>query len=117
MSIFVFVLIYIGFAGVKFLLKQMTSNAQAAPVSEELTEVFPVLSEPCDEVKVDLDHDFADTTTADRTEPSMATPQQAVKGPEEVKKPMQDAEKIALTTRNEARRAFIYTEIFNRKYE
>ena len=118
MSIFVFILIYIGFAGIKFLLRQMTSNTQMA--SEELTEVFPTQSEICDdEEEVVLDNDFVDTTVTERTEPSIATPQHttAAKEPEKAKEPIQTTERIAFTTRNEARRAFIYTEIFNRKYE
>ena len=128
MSIFAFILIYVGLAGVKYLLKQLTGNTQAETVGNELTEVFPTLSETSNE-KPPLHYDELEKTAILAKKPDSQAPHFAAlqsndtASIEEGKKAHEKedtnrvSKRIALTTREEARRAFIYTEIFNRKYE
>lgn len=138
MSIFVYILIYIGLAGIKYLFDKMTEDKQARSAGNELKEVFPTLSESCDEYTNSQNYvpeennavmPISDIPTIEEKNksPLFVTPQSndtiADTAIDEKNKAIeketthQKTKKIALTTREEARRAFIYTEIFNRKYE
>ena len=138
MSIFVYILIYIGLAGIKYLFDKMTEDKQARSAGNELKEVFPTLSESCDEYTNSQNYvpeennavmPISDIPTIEekKKSPLFVTPQSndtiADTAIDEKNKAIeketthQKTRKIALTTREEARRAFIYAEIFNRKYE
>ena len=138
MSIFVYILIYIGLAGIKYLFDKMTEDKQARSAGNELKEVFPTLSESCDEYTNSQNYvpeennvvmPISDIPTIEEKNksPLFVTPQSndtiADTAIDEKNKAIeketthQKTRKIALTTREEARRAFIYAEIFNRKYE
>lgn len=138
MSIFVYILIYIGLAGIKYLFDKMTEDKQARSAGNELKEVFPTLSESCDEYTNSQNYvpeennavmPISDIPTIEEKNksPLFVTPQRndtiADTAIDEKNKAIeketthQKTRKIALTTREEARRAFIYAEIFNRKYE
>lgn len=138
MSIFVYILIYIGLAGIKYLFDKMTEDKRARSAGNELKEVFPTLSESCDEYTNSQNYipeennavmPISDIPTIEEKNksPLFVTPQSndtiADTAIDEKNKAIeketthQKTRKIALTTREEARRAFIYAEIFNRKYE
>ena len=138
MSIFVYILIYIGLAGIKYLFDKMTEDKRERSAGNELKEVFPTLSESCDEYTNSQNYvpeennavmPISDIPTIEEKNksPLFVTPQSndtiADTAIDEKNKAIeketthQKTRKIALTTREEARRAFIYAEIFNRKYE
>jgi hypothetical protein len=139
MSTFVYALVCIGIVAVKFYFEQKGKSTHSASSGEVLTEVFPMLSELKDETtsKVDekgiqLEDDTIVPSTFDdsrfmslrKNDSSVkvlskgAKVVDAIKSDERPKaEQSSDIARIKLATRDEARRAFVYSEILNRKYE
>ena len=139
MSTFVYALVCIGIVAIKFYFEQKGKSAHSASSGEVLTEVFPMLSElkdetsnKIDEKEIQLEDDTIVSSTFDdsrfislqKNEFSVKTLPRETKVVDTIKideKPKSeqssDITSIKLSKRDEARRAFIYSEILNRKYE
>lgn len=128
MSTFLYVLLAIGLVVMKYYMEQKSKTADS-PADKTLTEVFPTTSyehedENDDEGDWTTPHPAPVTqeeykletpATMRRTEPDDQTESPMIREVNGDSTP--PSEKINLSTREEARRAFIYSEIFNRKYE
>ena len=139
MSTFIYVLVCIGIVAIKFYFEQKEKSANPTTPSEVLTEVFPVLPKLKDEVfdNIEEDDNLSDDETiapqkhltplfVDLPKSSSKASSKDVKAIETKKigeKPETNhsseatIKDIKLSTRTEARQAFIYSEIFKRKYE
>lgn len=132
MSTFVYLLVTIAIVAVKYYVEQKSKTSASTTPSDVLTEVFPMQSEQDDdetEVKeaevLTIEQGFKPTTTP-QTSKAVVTqniPTTSVKANISETKPINEntdnctPDKFNLSKRNVARRAFIYSEIFNRKYE
>ena len=132
MSTFVYLLITIGIVAVKYYVEQKSKATTSTTPSDVLTEIFPTLSEQ-EDVETDAkeaetpvnapDLKSATISQAPKVIATQSIPTASVKENKSVTKPINKeidgdtSDKFNLSKRNEARRAFIYSEIFNRKYE
>ena len=116
MEEFIQILIFVG-AMVIAVVGQNAKNKKkpkTASPQEVLEDMFP-------EIEVDQETPIAEPQPAPKPKPAFKRkPRMASISPEPtqptVSQPPKEKEKISLNNRKEARRAFIYSEIFNRKY-
>ena len=132
MSTFIYLLITIGIVAAKYYLEQKSKASAPTTPSDVLTEIFPMLSEQEDE---ETEAEEAETpviipdlnpatisqapkvTVAQSTSTTTVEENKIVTKPNNKEKNDGTSDKLNLSKRGEARRAFIYSEIFNRKYE
>ncbi len=88
----------------------LTSPQPETDEEEAMEEVFPTFAPPAESVHP------APQRKASRTKKKEQTSFKPVASTPVAPKPVQQTPKIRLNTREEAKRAFIYSEIFNRKY-
>ena len=116
MEEFIQILIFVG-AMVIAVVGQNAKNKKkpkTASPQEVLEDMFP-------EIEIDQETAIAEPQPAPKPKPVFKRkPRMAPVSPEPIQptvsQPAKEKEKISLNNRKEARRAFIYSEIFNRKY-
>lgn len=132
MSTFIYLLITIGIVAAKYYLEQKSKASAPTTPSDVLTEIFPMLSEQEDE---ETEAEEAETpviipnlnpatisqapkvTVTQSTSTTTVEENKIVTKTNNKEKNDGTSDKLNLSKRGEARRAFIYSEIFNRKYE
>lgn len=132
MSTFVYLLVTIGIVAVKYYLEQKSKTSASTTPGDVLTEVFPMQSEQDDEeteakeTEIHTIEQGLKPTITHQTSKAVSiqnTPTTSVKANISKTKPTNEetdnctSDKLNLSKRDEARRAFIYSEIFSRKYE